>query len=157
MSIDPAEPRLPCPTPAGRVSYCRQMYMSIRTSAYCTYTSVPTKCSTWNIGRLSACRNFLACVHGLALLDERLHRAEDVGPSFRVIQRCLWSGGKSLVDFNHWTTLTQTILYESRAARDLVLKSPMEQGVVASYDRLAELLASLWTSGEKGRKSRAAQ
>ena len=62
-----------------------------------------------------------------------------------------------MVDFNHWTTLTQTILYESRAARDLVLKSPMEQGVVASYDRLAELLASLWTSGEKGRKSRAAQ
>jgi len=33
----------------------------------------------------------------------------------------------------------------------------MEQGVVASYDRLAELLASLGTSGEKGRKSRAAQ
>ncbi len=40
------------------------------------------------------------------------------------------------------TTLTQTLLYESRAARDVVLKSPMETGAAASYDRLAELLAS---------------
>src|SRR3989442_11541356 len=103
------------------------MYMSVRTSAYCTHTSVPTKCSTWNIGRLSACRTFLACVHGLALFHERLHPGEDSRPSLRVIERCLWSGGKSLVtDFNHWTTLTQTILYETRAARDVVLKSPME-------------------------------
>ena len=41
------------------------------------------------------------------------------------------------------TTLTQTILYGSREARDVVLKSPMEQGVAAGYDRLAELLASV--------------
>jgi uncharacterized protein YndB with AHSA1/START domain len=40
------------------------------------------------------------------------------------------------------TTLTQTLLYESREARDAVLESPMEQGVRASYDRLAELLAA---------------
>jgi uncharacterized protein YndB with AHSA1/START domain len=40
------------------------------------------------------------------------------------------------------TTLTQTLLYESRDARDGVLKSPMEQGVRASYDRLAELVAA---------------
>jgi uncharacterized protein YndB with AHSA1/START domain len=45
------------------------------------------------------------------------------------------------------TTLTQTILYESRATRDAVLKSPMERGVAASYDRLAELVASPATSG----------
>ena len=38
------------------------------------------------------------------------------------------------------TTLTRTILYESREARDAVLKSQMEKGVVASYDRLAKLL-----------------
>ena len=38
------------------------------------------------------------------------------------------------------TTLTQTILYESRQARDGILKSGMEKGVVASYDRLAKLL-----------------
>ncbi len=39
------------------------------------------------------------------------------------------------------TTLTQTILYESREARDAVLQSPMESGVAASYDRLEALLA----------------
>jgi len=38
------------------------------------------------------------------------------------------------------TTLTQTILYETREARDGVLKSGMEKGVVANYDRLAKLL-----------------
>jgi uncharacterized protein YndB with AHSA1/START domain len=37
------------------------------------------------------------------------------------------------------TTLTVTIVYESKEARDAVLKSPMEQGVAASYDRLAEI------------------
>src|SRR5580658_403832 len=43
------------------------------------------------------------------------------------------------------TALTQTLLYESREARDVVMKSPMERGVAASYDRLAELLASAST------------
>lgn len=41
------------------------------------------------------------------------------------------------------TTLTNTMLYESREARDVVLESPMESGVAASYDRLEEVLASL--------------
>jgi uncharacterized protein YndB with AHSA1/START domain len=40
------------------------------------------------------------------------------------------------------TTLQQSMLYESRAARDAVLKSGMESGVEASYDRLAKILAS---------------
>ena len=40
------------------------------------------------------------------------------------------------------TTLTQTMRYESRAARDAVIKSNMEHGVAASYDRLADLLAA---------------
>jgi uncharacterized protein YndB with AHSA1/START domain len=52
-----------------------------------------------------------------------------------------------LVEEQGKTTLTQTILYESREARDIVLKSPMEQGLGAGYDRLAGMLASL---GEKG-------
>lgn len=47
-----------------------------------------------------------------------------------------------LVEQSGRTTLTQTVRYESRAARDVVLKSPMEHGVAASYDRLEELLAS---------------
>lgn len=40
------------------------------------------------------------------------------------------------------TTLTLTVRYESREARDAVLKSPMESGVAAGFDKLAELLAS---------------
>jgi uncharacterized protein YndB with AHSA1/START domain len=38
------------------------------------------------------------------------------------------------------TTLTATILYDSPETRDHVLKSPMESGVAASYNRLEELL-----------------
>jgi uncharacterized protein YndB with AHSA1/START domain len=41
------------------------------------------------------------------------------------------------------TTLTQTMVYESREARDGILKSGMESGVAASYDRLEPLLASM--------------
>ena len=58
-----------------------------------------------------------------------------------------WYPGESvntlvLVEKAGRTTLTQTMLYESREARDAVIKSGMEKGVAASYDRLAELLAS---------------
>jgi len=49
----------------------------------------------------------------------------------------------SLVERGGKTTLTQTMRYESRDARDAVLKSPMESGVRAGFDRLAELLATL--------------
>ena len=41
------------------------------------------------------------------------------------------------------TTVTMTMLFESREARDGVLKSGMESGVAVSYDRLAEILKSL--------------
>ena len=47
-----------------------------------------------------------------------------------------------LVEQGGKTTLTQTMLVESRETRDAVLKSGMERGVAASYDRLAELLAA---------------
>jgi len=47
-----------------------------------------------------------------------------------------------LVERGGRTTLTLTVRYESREARDAVLKSGMESGVTASYDRLADLLAS---------------
>jgi uncharacterized protein YndB with AHSA1/START domain len=49
------------------------------------------------------------------------------------------------------TTVSQAVLYQSREARDAVLKSGMEKGVIAGYDRLAELLASPPAQGmEKG-------
>jgi uncharacterized protein YndB with AHSA1/START domain len=41
------------------------------------------------------------------------------------------------------TTVTTTVLYASKEARDGVLKSPMESGVAKSYDKLAEVLASM--------------
>jgi len=41
------------------------------------------------------------------------------------------------------TTLTQTILYDSRETRDAVLKSPMQKGMAMSYDRLEGFLPSL--------------
>ena len=47
-----------------------------------------------------------------------------------------------LTEHESKTTLTTTVLYASREIRDAMLKSGMERGVAASYDRLAELLAS---------------
>ena len=47
------------------------------------------------------------------------------------------------------TLLTQTILYESREARDSVVASPMERGLAASYGRLENLLVSLQPPGAK--------
>jgi uncharacterized protein YndB with AHSA1/START domain len=52
-------------------------------------------------------------------------------------------GTARLVEQGGRTTLTQTMLYESKETRDGVLKSPMESGVSASYDRLADVLASM--------------
>jgi len=59
-----------------------------------------------------------------------------------------WTGGEAVVttaftEQGGQTLMRQTILYASQAARDAVLKSPMEQGVAQSYDRLAALLAAL--------------
>ena len=48
-----------------------------------------------------------------------------------------------LVEEGGRTTLIQTVLYDSREARDAVLQSPMENGVSAGFDRLERLLASM--------------
>lgn len=54
-----------------------------------------------------------------------------------------------LIEEGGRTTLTLTVCYESREARDAVLKTPMDKGVAASYDRLAELLASKGAGTDK--------
>jgi uncharacterized protein YndB with AHSA1/START domain len=59
-----------------------------------------------------------------------------------------WYPGEALVtttlaEQGGRTTLTSTVLYVSQETRDAVLKSGMESGVVASYDRLEELLAPI--------------
>jgi uncharacterized protein YndB with AHSA1/START domain len=41
------------------------------------------------------------------------------------------------------TTVTQSVLYQSKEVRDAVLKTPMEQGVAAGYDTLDTVLASV--------------
>lgn len=63
-----------------------------------------------------------------------------------------WYPGEALVTYvlderSGITTLTLTVLYESREARDGVLKSGMEKGVAMSYDRLEQLLTSLPAPG----------
>jgi uncharacterized protein YndB with AHSA1/START domain len=57
-----------------------------------------------------------------------------------------------LVERDKKTTLTLTVRYESRETRDIVLKSPMEQGVSAGYDRLDDLLASMASSEKETRQ-----
>jgi uncharacterized protein YndB with AHSA1/START domain len=58
-----------------------------------------------------------------------------------------WYPGESLntlvlVEQGGRTTLTQTMRYESREAREAVIKSGMEKGVATSYDRLEDVLAT---------------
>jgi len=62
-----------------------------------------------------------------------------------------WYPGESLntlvlVEQGGRTTLTQTLRYESPAAREAVIKSGMEQGVAASYERLDDVLAATATT-----------
>lgn len=45
------------------------------------------------------------------------------------------------------TTVTVTVRYESKEARDGVLKSPMKEGMEIGYNTLAELLASIAKQG----------
>ena len=59
-----------------------------------------------------------------------------------------WTGGETLVTLTFVenagkTTVTQSILYVSKAARDGALKSGMEEGMAVGYDRLEELLTQL--------------
>ena len=49
----------------------------------------------------------------------------------------------TLVERDGRTTLTCSMLYDSRETRDTVLKSGMERGVVASYNRMDDILAEL--------------
>jgi len=67
-----------------------------------------------------------------------------------------WTGGETLVTMTFAehagkTTVTQTVRYSSRAARDGALKTDMAEGMGQSYDRLVGLLPSLAGRGmEKG-------
>jgi uncharacterized protein YndB with AHSA1/START domain len=62
-----------------------------------------------------------------------------------------WYPGESLITITFAekdgeTEMTTTMRYESTAARDGVLKSPMEGGVKQSYDRLAAIVEKVQAS-----------
>jgi uncharacterized protein YndB with AHSA1/START domain len=48
-----------------------------------------------------------------------------------------------LVEEGGKTTLTLTVRYQSREARDAALRTPMEQGMAAGYNQLAAVLATM--------------
>ncbi len=63
-----------------------------------------------------------------------------------------WTGGEAvgtmvLTERDGKTILTNTVLYSSREVRDAVLKTPMEKGMAAGYDRLEAVLPVLETEG----------
>ncbi len=73
-----------------------------------------------------------------------------VAPPERLVSTESWGGDwpetlntLSLTEENGRTTMTQTVLYPSRDARDAATQTGMKQGVSLSYDRLAEYLAKL--------------
>ncbi len=83
-----------------------------------------------------------------------IHR--EIVPPERIVATQLfdedWTGGEAigtlvLTERDGRTTLTNTIRYSSQAVRDAVLKTPMDKGMAAGYDRLEEMLPSLAAQG----------
>jgi uncharacterized protein YndB with AHSA1/START domain len=52
-------------------------------------------------------------------------------------------GTTTFVEAAGKTTVTMAVKYDNKEARDAVLKTPMESGVAAGFDKLAEILAKL--------------
>jgi len=76
---------------------------------------------------------------------------QEVEPPERLVQTEVWDESwypgtalvtMALAEEGGQTILTLTVRYDSREARDSVLKTPMKKGVSMNYDRLAELLAA---------------
>jgi uncharacterized protein YndB with AHSA1/START domain len=64
-----------------------------------------------------------------------------------------WTGGETLstlvlVEQGGRTTMTTTVLYASKHARDGALSSGMTDGVEAGYNRLDEVLVSMQSAGQ---------
>lgn len=85
----------------------------------------------------------LGGVHRDILRPERIVRTERYDMD--------WTGGETLgtsllSERDGKTTLTTTVVYASREARDGALASGMEQGIAAGYDRLDAFLADTSTA-----------
>jgi uncharacterized protein YndB with AHSA1/START domain len=81
---------------------------------------------------------------------------QEVVPPERIVCTQLfdqdWTCGEAvgtmvLTERDGKTTLTNTMLYASREVRDAVLKTPMEKGMAAGYDRLEAVLPVLEAEG----------
>lgn len=79
-----------------------------------------------------------------------IHR--EVVPPERIVSTQLfdqdWTGGEVVgtlvfTERDGKTTMTNTLIYPSRESRDAALKTPMDKGMAAGYDRLEELLPSM--------------
>ena len=57
-------------------------------------------------------------------------------------------GTVTLVEQGGRTTLTMNLRYDSKKARDGVLKSPMAEGIAVGFDLLAKVLATLTPEGK---------
>lgn len=75
----------------------------------------------------------------------------EIEPPSRIVHTELfdedWTGGETVITTNldeedGKTTLTMRILYSSQAARDGALKTPMTEGLGASYDHLEALVTA---------------
>jgi len=75
---------------------------------------------------------------------------QEIDPPERLVSTESWGGPwpetlntLTLADENGKTTITVTILYPSKQARDAALQTGMKDGMAASFDRLADLAASM--------------
>jgi len=75
---------------------------------------------------------------------------KEVVPPEKVVSTESWGGEwpetintLTLTEDNGRTTMTSTVLYPSKEARDAALKTGMKDGMTQSFDRLAEYLQSL--------------
>jgi uncharacterized protein YndB with AHSA1/START domain len=75
---------------------------------------------------------------------------KEVVPPEKVVSTESWGGDWPetintliLTEENGRTTMTSTVLYPSKEARDAALKTGMKDGMTQSFDRLAEYLQSL--------------
>ncbi len=74
----------------------------------------------------------------------------EIAPPERLVSTELWGGDwpetlntLTLTEQDGRTTMTQTVLYPSREARDAALETGMKDGAAVSFDRLAEYLRTI--------------
>ena len=75
---------------------------------------------------------------------------QEIDPPDRLVSTESWGGPwpetvntLTLAEQNGKTTITVSILYSSKQARDAALQTGMKDGMAASFDRLAELVVSM--------------